>query len=294
MYSAFWKERGIKVAMKMFKDTFNLDFGFLSSLNSCLNLRNYEIGPEYYGITKDPISHNYFILMKYFEAGNLYNQTFLNWRGKILSLLKISLKLKEIHGLGLIHKNLHGGNLLPIYNNNGNEYEWYITDTGITKSNRYNLYGVLPFMAPEALVYNNFTQSSDIYSLSMIMYIILTGFKPFNNKVHNIKLATNIILNQKRPDIFSISIDYIPNDYLKLLKQCWSQNPYNRPNINQIIDTLEDWITQLDHRSCTRITEQFVKCEKSGSTDPSNFYICEDDSYYSRNFTDWKKDLCFY
>ncbi|CAG8586145.1 9219_t:CDS:2 [Rhizophagus irregularis] len=91
MYSAFWKERGIKVAMKMFRDVFNLDFGFLSSLNSCLNLRNYEIG------------------------------------------------------------------------------------------------------------------------------------------------------------------------------------------------------------SCTRITEQFVKCEKSGFTDPANFYICEDDdSYYSRNFTDWKKDLCFY
>ncbi|CAB4405351.1 unnamed protein product [Rhizophagus irregularis] len=157
MYSAFWKERGVKVAMKMFRDVFNLDFGFLSSLNSCLNLRNYEIGPEYYGITKDPISHNYVILMQYFEAGNLYNQTFLNWRGKILSLLKISLKLKEIH------------------------------------------------------------------------------------------------------------------------------------------DILEDWITQLDHRSCTRITEQFVKCEKSGFTDPANFYICEDDdSYYSRNFTDWKKDLCFY
>ncbi|CAB5332574.1 unnamed protein product [Rhizophagus irregularis] len=253
MYSAFWKERGIKVAMKMFRDVFNLDFGFLSSLNSCLNLRNYEIGSEYYGITKDPISHNYVILMQYFEAGNLYNQTFLNWRGKILSLLKISLKLKEIHGLGLIHKNLHGGNLLPIYNNN------------------------------------------DIYSLSMIMYIILTGFKPFNNKVHNIKLATNIVLNQKRPDIFSISLDNIPNDYLKLLKQCWSHNPINRPNINQIIDILEDWITQLDHRSCTRITEQFVKCEKSGFTDPANFYICEDDdSYYSRNFTDWKKDLCFY
>ncbi|CAB5205510.1 unnamed protein product [Rhizophagus irregularis] len=295
MYSAFWKERGIKVAMKMFRDVFNLDFGFLSSLNSCLNLRNYEIGSEYYGITKDPISHNYVILMQYFEAGNLYNQTFLNWRGKILSLLKISLKLKEIHGLGLIHKNLHGGNLLPIYNNNGNEYEWFITDTGITKSNCYKLYGVLPFMAPEVLIHNNFTQSSDIYSLSMIMYIILTGFKPFNNKVHNIKLATNIVLNQKRPDIFSISLDNIPNDYLKLLKQCWSHNPINRPNINQIIDILEDWITQLDHRSCTRITEQFVKCEKSGFTDPANFYICEDDdSYYSRNFTDWKKDLCFY
>ncbi|RIA90716.1 kinase-like domain-containing protein [Glomus cerebriforme] len=149
-------------------------------------------------------------------------------------------------------------------------------------------------MAPEVLQYNNFTQSSDIYSLSMIMHIILTGFKPFNTNPHNIKLATNIIIHQKRPEFF-ISEDYIPNDYLKLLKQCWSHNPLLRPNINQIINILEDWLIQLDHRSSTRITEQFIKCERSGHTDPADFYSCEDDScYYSRDFTDWKKDLYNY
>ncbi|CAI2171466.1 8593_t:CDS:2 [Funneliformis geosporum] len=199
------------------------------------------------------------------------------------------IKLKEIHDLGLVHKNLHGGNLFPI---DYDEYEWIITDTGITKSTYYHLYGVLPYMAPEVLQYNKYTHSSDIYSLSMIMYIVLTGFKPFHTKSHDIKLATKVIVQHRRPK-FYFPENYIPNDYLKLLKQCWSHSPSLRPDINQIINLLEDWLTQLDHRSSTRITQQFSKCETSGRTNPADIYYCEDDSYCSRDFTGWKNKLYF-
>ncbi|CAI2167640.1 9066_t:CDS:2 [Funneliformis geosporum] len=288
MYSAIWTKK-IKVSLKMFRDFPDVNYEFLSSLNSCLNLRHYERGPQYYGITRDPITHNFMIVMQYFERGDLYNQTFLDWREKILSLLKISLKLKEIHDLGLVHKNLHGGNLFPI---DYDEYEWIITDTGITKSTYYHLYGVLPYMAPEVLQYNKYTHSSDIYSLSMIMYIVLTGFKPFHTKSHDIKLATKVIVQHRRPK-FYFPENYIPNDYLKLLKQCWSHSPSLRPDINQIINLLEDWLTQLDHRSSTRITQQFSKCETSGRTNPADIYYCEDDSYCSRDFTGWKNKLYF-
>src|ERR1044072_2339853 len=51
MYSSIWKGE-IKVALKIFRDISEIDFEFLSSLNSCLNLRHYKRGPEYYGITK--------------------------------------------------------------------------------------------------------------------------------------------------------------------------------------------------------------------------------------------------
>ena len=81
------------------------------------------------------------------------------------------------------------------------------------------------------------------------------------------------------------------NDYLKLLKQCWSHSPSLRPNINQIVDILKDWLDQLDHRSSTRITRQFSKCEKSGRTNPVG--IDDDDSYYSKDLTDLRNKLFF-
>ena len=86
-----------------------------------------------------------------------------NWQEKLQLLKKIILGLKIIHESDLVHCDLHDGNIL-ISNN-----EAYIIDLGLCRPisklhNSKDIYGVLPYMAPEVLRGKPYTPASDIYS----------------------------------------------------------------------------------------------------------------------------------
>src|SRR5918911_962846 len=70
-----------------------------------------------YGITKDPETNNFMMVMQYAQCGSLrqhLNNSFnsLNWNDKIYNLYFIAGGLKEIHEKGLIHHDFHCGNIL--------------------------------------------------------------------------------------------------------------------------------------------------------------------------------------
>src|SRR5436190_3444727 len=85
-----------------------------------------------YGITKDPETNNFMMVMRYIENGSLrqhLNNNFnsLNWMNKLLNLFRIAHGLKVIHRNKLIHQDFHCGNILC-----NDEYS-YITDLGLCK-----------------------------------------------------------------------------------------------------------------------------------------------------------------
>src|SRR5436309_4086405 len=70
-----------------------------------------------YGITKDPETNNFMMVMEYAQYGSLrhhLNNSFnsLNWNDKIYNLGDITVGLETIHKNGLIHHDLHPGNIL--------------------------------------------------------------------------------------------------------------------------------------------------------------------------------------
>ncbi|CAI2199699.1 19204_t:CDS:1, partial [Funneliformis geosporum] len=67
-------------------------------------------------------------------------------------------------------------------------------------SKNNNIYGVLPFVAPEVLRGQPYTLASDIYSFSMIMWKFISGIPPFNNEAHDFQLSLDICKG-KRPEI---------------------------------------------------------------------------------------------
>ncbi|PKK55365.1 kinase-like protein, partial [Rhizophagus irregularis] len=62
------------------------------------------------------------------------------------------------------------------------------------------IYGVLPFIAPEILRGQNYTAASDIYSFSIVMWEFTSGIPPFNDKAHDLQLALGICKGE-RPEI---------------------------------------------------------------------------------------------
>src|SRR5688572_20643683 len=104
---------------------------------------------EYYGITKNPDTEDFIIIMKYYKSDlrhyivkDFYN---LEWNKKLKILIHIAGGLMYIHNQNIIHRDLHSGNILC-----ENEDEVVISDLGISKSAMENTddnkYGVISYI----------------------------------------------------------------------------------------------------------------------------------------------------
>jgi serine/threonine protein kinase len=89
-----------------------------------------------YGITQDPETKNYVMILDYAENGSLrnylnarYNE--LSWYNKIGCLYNIAFGLENIHDNEIIHRDLHVGNISTDYSGN------YITDMWLCKPADY-------------------------------------------------------------------------------------------------------------------------------------------------------------
>src|SRR6266496_3896181 len=164
------------------------------------------------------------------------------WQDKLQLLKKIILGLKVIHESNLTHGDFHDGNILMSDNYN----ELFIIDLGLCKpisdlqdsDKKVNeIYGVMPYMAPEILRNKPYTSASDIYSFSMIMWEFTSGIPPFNHKAHDHQFSLSICKG-KRPEI----IKNTPKCYIDLMKKCWDSNPSNRPTIIMLENIISEWI----------------------------------------------------
>jgi len=77
-------------------------------------------------------------------------------------LSSISKGLGVIRKQGLVHRDFHSGNVL------NDEYYSYITDLGLSRpvnsqKKEGEIYGVLPYIAPEILQGKPYSQASDVY-----------------------------------------------------------------------------------------------------------------------------------
>jgi serine/threonine protein kinase len=168
------------------------------------------------------------------------------WQDKLQLLKKIILGLKVIHESNLAHGDFHDGNILMSDNHN----EVFIIDLGLCKpvsdfqdsdKEVNEIYGVLPYMAPEIIRNQPYTPASDIYSFSMIMWEFTSVIPPFNHEMHGHYLAVNICKGE-RPEI----IKNIPKCYVDLMEKCWDSNPENRPTIIELEYKISEWIGCID------------------------------------------------
>ncbi|EXX50462.1 Sps1p [Rhizophagus irregularis DAOM 197198w] len=199
----------------------------------------------FYGFTEDPNISKYMVVMDYANKGNLReNLTRIvknNWNQKLYMLYEIISGLSDIHEKNLIHCDFHDGNILN-HNDDGNKDKFYISDLGLCQPvksflKKYDIYGVIPFMAPEVLRGKSYTPASDIYSFSMIMWELTSGIPPFNNRAHDIQLSLSICKGV-RPEI----LENTPQCYVDLMKKCWNEDSSKRPSSKEVLKIIKNWI----------------------------------------------------
>ena len=179
--------------------------------------------------------------MKYANGGSLrkYLPSIIkfNWRSKLRLLNDTITGLEGLHNSDLVHNDLHDGNILL------SERYSQISDLGLCKPISYfhknNVYGVLPYIAPEVLRGNRSTPASDIYSFSIIMWEVISGVPPFDDRAHDLQLSLSICKGE-RPKIPEIT-KTIPKCYINLMEKCWDSDPLKRPKASEISNIIHSW-----------------------------------------------------
>ncbi|RHZ60313.1 hypothetical protein Glove_355g58 [Diversispora epigaea] len=232
---------------------------FLQEIKNQLKLRSKKL-IAIYGITKNPTDNEYMMVMNYAKYGSLrklLNNKFeeLTWGKKSSILINIVYGLKNIHKMGLMHKDFHSGNIV-----NQNLTLSYITDFGLCKPVSENdpekIYGVIPYMAPESLSRGEYTQASDIYSFGMIMLEVLTSYPPYYNIPHNENLAIDICKGLK-PEIKC----EIPQFFKEIMEKCWNFEPFNRPTVEELHSQLLEYFNHIEIKK--QVKKQFKVAKKS-------------------------------
>jgi len=188
--------------------------------------------------------------------------------GKAISMTKqVSEGLAEAHRLGVIHRDLKPSNIMIDREGNARIMDFgiarSITGKGITGAGV--IIGTPEYMSPEQVEGKEVDQRSDIYSLGVILYEMVTGRVPFEGDTPlsiAVKHKTEPPPNPKEVNA------QIPDDLSRMILKCMEKNKENRyqsagevrselMNIEKGIPTTDRAIPKRKPITSREITVQF-------------------------------------
>ena len=137
-----------------------------------------------FDVGEEPDTHDPFLVMEYVSGKSL--DAILQEKGKLApeEAVRLASELAEAldcaHGQDVVHRDLKPANILMTEDGHAK-----IADFGVAKLNLENLtlhgqiLGTPAFMSPEQLNGDKVDGRSDLFSLGVILYTLLTGHRPF-------------------------------------------------------------------------------------------------------------------
>ncbi|MBE6154940.1 MAG: Stk1 family PASTA domain-containing Ser/Thr kinase [Firmicutes bacterium] len=210
---------------------------------------------EVYDVGED--NGNYYIVMEYVDGKHLKN--LVKKRGKLTLSEAVDIMLQITDGMSIahdsyiIHRDIKPQNIMILENG-----LIKITDFGIamamnatqlTQTN--SVMGSVHYLPPEQASGQGSTLQSDIYSMGIVMYELLTGELPFKGD-NAVEIALKH-LKEPLPDIKE-KLGNVPNSIINIIKKSTAKNPKNRYSDARVMH--EDLKTCLDK---SRIEEPIIK-----------------------------------
>ncbi|KAM9312980.1 retinal guanylyl cyclase 1 [Gastrophryne carolinensis] len=166
----------------------------------------------------------------------------LDWMFKSSLLLDLIKGLKFLHHREIAHGRLKSRNCVV-----DGRFVLKVTDYGINElheaqrltpveARAEDLFWSAPELLRDSLASQKGTYRGDVYSFAIIMQEVIVRGSPYCMLELS---AQEIIRKVRRPPPLcrpSVSLDQAPPECIHLMKQCWSEHPERRPNIDQIFD----------------------------------------------------------
>lgn len=143
--------------------------------------------------------------------------------------------------LGLVHRDVSPNNIMI-----NREGEVKLTDFGVAKAAQFMeddddyLVGSVEYMSPEQAECANVDLRSDVFSVGLVFFELLTGIRVFQCRDNNIEETLERVIAAKIPDPSKIRSD-IPPDILACLTKCLMKDPADR------YQESDDLVYDLEH-----------------------------------------------
>ena len=135
-----------------------------------------------------------------------------------------------------IHRDLAARNVLVDYG-----MVCKITDVGLMRSvseaDDSETKFAIKWTAPEALLHNQFSFKSDVWSFGVLLYEIITYGRPPYPGLTNKEVATKLVEGYRMPQPEECS-----DMYYNIMLKCWREEPENRPSFEGLLFELEEFL----------------------------------------------------
>ena len=179
----------------------------------------------------------YYLILEFCEGGNLYeflDENKLSEFQVIYIMFQILSAMNYCHNMNILHRDLKPDNILIKKSENG-LCRVKICDFGTSYifkkgEKQKEAIGTLNYMAPEVLK-EKYNQKCDLWSCGVIMYILLTGRKPFVGR-DDIEVMSKILSNSYDKNLINKYNRYTKDLLSKLLET----NPKKRLDAEQALN----------------------------------------------------------
>ncbi|XP_042064609.1 uncharacterized protein LOC121808276 isoform X2 [Salvia splendens] len=195
----------------------------------------------FYGVVPDGPGGTLATVTEYLVNGSLRHVLLrkgrvLDRRRKVIIALDAAFGMEYLHVRNIVHFDLKCDNLLV---NLGDPRRpvCKVGDFGLSRIKRNTFVsggvrGTLPWMAPELL--NGNSSQVDVFSFGVTLWEILTGEEPYVN-MHCGAIIGGIVSDSLRPPV----PERCDPEWRKLMEQCWSHEPEERPPFSEITKRLQ-------------------------------------------------------
>lgn len=171
-----------------------------------------------------------FIVMAYYEGMSLKEKI---GRGPLPLkevagyAIQIASGLLKAHENGIVHRDLKPANIFIT-----NDDQIKIIDFGLAKASRHTMLtksgttlGTVPYMSPEQAQGSEVDHRTDIWSLGVVMYEMITGQLPFRSEYETALVYS--ILNEDPEPVTGLRSG-VPMDLERIINKCLEKDPQNR------------------------------------------------------------------
>lgn len=164
----------------------------------------------------------------------------LDWSLAVPLAIQIGLALEHAHKRGVVHRDIKPHNILITPDRIAK-----VTDFGIARASNVNTitltsgvaFGSVHYFSPEQARGGVVTEKSDIYSLGIMLYEMLTGIMPFDGET---SVAVAIKHLQEMPPTPSVIRPGLPTGLDHIIMKCIQKNAENRYlDARELVDELD-------------------------------------------------------
>lgn len=202
----------------------------------------------------------------------LYRKGRLNWHEVAELSRQLCEALQHAHDQGVIHRDLKPSNLMIT-----RDGSLRLADFGIAKdldqttqlTGTHCAVGTAAYMAPEQCRAQNITPRTDLYSLGVVMFELLTGSRPFNGETSMEIFQKHLSEKPQKP---SRLVHDIPGTFDTLVLQLLEKESHDRPpdarTVAEALTRIEERQETIARVGPTRIRKKGRKAAKALQSEP--------------------------